>query len=67
MGNTIGTATAPLDRLKVYLIANVGNSKVISAGNPVVAVRHLGGPLIAAAKELWRTGGVRGLFAGKYN
>jgi hypothetical protein len=62
------TATAPLDRLKVYLIANTGNVKdTLSAakkGDAVKAVRQVGRPLIDATKELWRAGGVRSLFAG---
>lgn len=62
------TATAPLDRLKVYLIANTGNAtESISAakkGDAVKAVRQIGRPLIDATKELWKAGGMRSLFAG---
>lgn len=62
------TATAPLDRLKVYLIANTGNVKdtLSSAkkGDAVQAVKQVGRPLIDATKELWRAGGMRSLFAG---
>lgn len=62
------TCTAPLDRLKVYLIANIESAKspveAAKKGNAVKAVRHLGQPLIAATKELWAAGGVRSLFAG---
>lgn len=62
------TATAPLDRLKVYLIANTGVGKdslaAVVHGEPVAAVKHIGKPLIDACKELWRAGGMRSLFAG---
>lgn len=63
------TATAPLDRLKVYLIANTGTSTTNFAavkGSPLKAVRGFGRPLIDACKVLWSTGGVRSLFAGRF-
>lgn len=63
------TATAPLDRLKVYLIASVGQAKVpinaIKQANAVKVVKSFGQPLIEACKELWGAGGIRSLFAGK--
>lgn len=57
------TATAPLDRLKVYLIAD---SKPIVAKQVATsaAVKNVGGPLVVAFKELWKAGGMRSLFAG---
>jgi len=62
------TATAPLDRLKVYLIAQVSPKetidKAIKQGSPVTAVRHFGQNLVDACKDLWRAGGIRSLFAG---
>lgn len=62
------TATAPLDRLKVYLIARTGvkNSAVRAAkhGAPLQAVSTASKNLIGAVRELWRVGGVRSLFAG---
>ena len=62
------TATAPLDRLKVYLIAQTGKKQkaveLVKSGSPVKAARHFSGPLVEATKELWRAGGVRSLFAG---
>lgn len=62
------TATAPLDRLKVYLIANTGVGKnslaAVAHGEPAAAVKQIGRPLIDACKELWRAGGMRSLFAG---
>lgn len=63
------TSTAPLDRLKVYLIASVGNAKgsldAAKKGDAAAAVRHLGQPLIDASKDIWKNGGIRNLFAGK--
>ncbi|KAL2003207.1 hypothetical protein VTN02DRAFT_4614 [Thermoascus thermophilus] len=62
------TATAPLDRLKVYLIAQTGvkNSAVRAAkeGAPLQAAGKASRTLIQATKELWRAGGIRSLFAG---
>ena len=63
------TATAPLDRLKVYLIAQVGvKDDAINhakSGAPVRAAKTAARPLVEATKELWRMGGMRSLFAGK--
>ncbi len=63
------TATAPLDRLKVYLIAQVGvKDDAINhakSGAPVRAAKTAARPLMEATKELWRMGGMRSLFAGK--
>lgn len=62
------TATAPLDRLKVYLIAQTGvkdqTVKAVVSGAPVQAVKKASRPLVDASKELWRAGGIRSLFAG---
>lgn len=62
------TATAPLDRLKVYLIAQVGvkNDAIHAAksGAPVQAAKTAARPLVDATKTLWRMGGMRSLFAG---
>lgn len=62
------TATAPLDRLKVYLIAQVGvkDDAIHHAklGAPFKAVKTAGRPLVEAAQALWHMGGVRSLFAG---
>jgi len=63
----LGTATAPLDRLKVYLIANVDKAAPVTAvknGDAAGVVKEAGRPLILACKELWRAGGIRSLFAG---
>ena len=63
------TATAPLDRLKVYLIAQVGVKddavNHAKSGAPVRAAKTAARPLVEATKELWRVGGMRSLFAGK--
>lgn len=62
------TATAPLDRLKVYLIARSGvkttASSAAKGGAPIKAVGTASRTLIEAIGELWRAGGVRSLFAG---
>ena len=62
------TATAPLDRLKVYLIAQVGvKDDAIhhaKSGAPLKAAKTAGRPLVEATLALWRMGGMRSLFAG---
>lgn len=63
------TATAPLDRLKVYLIAQTGVVKdeavqALRNGEPMKAATKTTRPLIAATRVLWRMGGVHSLFAG---
>lgn len=62
------TATAPLDRLKVYLIAQVAvKDEAIHAaksGSIVQAAGKASRPLVDAMKQLWRMGGMRSLFAG---
>jgi solute carrier family 25 phosphate transporter 23/24/25/41 len=62
------TATAPLDRLKIYLIAQTGpkESTVRAAkdGAPLAAAGNASKTLFDALKELWRAGGIRSLFAG---
>lgn len=62
------TATAPLDRLKVYLIAQTGvkeqTVQAVKSGAPVQAAKSAARPLVEASKELWRAGGIRSLFAG---
>ncbi|KAJ5690509.1 hypothetical protein N7462_004901 [Penicillium macrosclerotiorum] len=62
------TATAPLDRLKVYLIAQTGvrQTAVQAAkeGAPLAAAGNASRSLLDALKELWRAGGMRSLFAG---
>ncbi|KAL7771876.1 hypothetical protein CFE70_001827 [Pyrenophora teres f. teres 0-1] len=62
------TSTAPLDRLKVYLIAqtSVAEEAVIAAkhGQIVKAALNAWRPLAKATKELWQAGGMRSLYAG---
>lgn len=64
------TSTAPLDRLKVYLIAqtNVTEAAVSAAkhGNVVQAALNAWRPLAVATKELWQAGGMRSLYAGRF-
>ncbi len=65
------TATAPLDRLKVYLIARTGSTKeavqAIKKGAAIEATKKASRPLVDASKALWETGGIRSLFAGMYD
>ncbi|EMC91523.1 hypothetical protein BAUCODRAFT_295816 [Baudoinia panamericana UAMH 10762] len=67
-GITSRTATAPLDRLKVYLIAQTGNAQeaiqAAKSGAAVTATKHGVATLWNACKELWAAGGIRSLFAG---
>ncbi|KAI9930330.1 hypothetical protein ASPWEDRAFT_153469 [Aspergillus wentii DTO 134E9] len=62
------TATAPLDRLKVYLIAQSGVQtaavRAAKDGAPLQAAGNASRTLTGAIKELWRAGGIRSLFAG---
>ncbi|KAI9883104.1 MAG: RNA polymerase II holoenzyme cyclin-like subunit [Watsoniomyces obsoletus] len=62
------TATAPLDRLKVHLIAQTGVSKeavkAAKEGTVKEATKKASRPLVEASKALWRAGGMRSLFAG---
>ena len=68
-GITSRTATAPLDRLKVYLIAQTGNAteavQAAKQGAAVQASRQGFQTLVNACKELWAAGGIRSLFAGE--
>ncbi|KAL1587480.1 hypothetical protein WHR41_03802 [Cladosporium halotolerans] len=67
-GITSRTVTAPLDRLKVYLIAQTTNAQdavqAAKSGSPVKAGRQGVRTLVNACKELWAAGGIRSLFAG---
>lgn len=62
------TATAPLDRLKVYLIAQTGvRQEAVHAakkGAPLQAAGKASRTLLVAIQDLWRAGGIRSLFAG---
>ncbi|TWU75653.1 hypothetical protein ED733_007179 [Metarhizium rileyi] len=68
-GGISRTATAPLDRLKVYLLVNTTASPetavaAIKQGRPVAAVKNALRPISDAVKDLFRNGGVRSFFAG---
>lgn len=68
-GGISRTATAPLDRLKVYLLVNTSAStnaavKAAKKGQPVTALKSAGRPLISAIADLYKSGGARGFFAG---
>jgi solute carrier family 25 phosphate transporter 23/24/25/41 len=69
-GITSRTVTAPLDRLKVYLIAQTTNTndalQAAKSGAPVQAGRQGMRTLVNACKDLWAAGGIRSLFAGKF-
>lgn len=63
------TCTAPLDRLKVYLIAHTSPSDnaldAAKKGNVGEVTRKFGQPIILAYRDLMRSGGWRNLFAGE--
>ncbi|RDA82363.1 hypothetical protein CP532_4559 [Ophiocordyceps camponoti-leonardi (nom. inval.)] len=68
-GGLSRTATAPLDRLKVYLLVNTTSDSLTAAaalkdGRPATAVRSALGPLGNAVKDVYRSGGISGFFAG---
>jgi hypothetical protein len=69
-GITSRTVTAPLDRLKVYLIAQTTNTndavQAAKSGAPVKAGRQGVRTLVNACKDLWAAGGIRSLFAGEF-
>lgn len=71
-GGISRTATAPLDRLKVYLLVNTKTKAGVAAdiakqGQPLAAVRTAGKPIGDAIHALWKAGGFRTFFAGKQN
>jgi len=71
-GGVSRTATAPLDRLKVYLLVNTKPPSTAALptakqGLPLTALRNAGGPILDAVVRLWKTGGLRTFFAGRAN
>lgn len=71
-GGISRTATAPLDRLKVYLLVNTKTKAGVAAdvakqGQPLAAIRTAGKPIGDAVHALWKAGGFRTFFAGKQN
>lgn len=70
-GGISRTATAPLDRLKVYLLVNTTASTntaldAAKKGQPLRAIKHASIPLFTAISDLYKSGGIRGFFAGQY-
>ncbi|KAI1320757.1 mitochondrial carrier [Xylariaceae sp. FL0255] len=68
-GGVSRTATAPLDRLKVYLLVSTktdANHALDAAkkGRPIQAIKNTGRPLVTALKDLYKAGGMRSFFAG---
>ncbi|KAM5348593.1 hypothetical protein ACJ41O_008417 [Fusarium nematophilum] len=68
-GGVSRTATAPLDRLKVYLLVNTTSRTetaglALKQGRPLVALKNAVKPFGDAFRDLVRSGGVRSLFAG---
>ena len=67
-GITSRTATAPLDRLKVYLIAQTGGASEAMAaakqGAALDATKKGMSTMWRAVREIWADGGLRSLFAG---
>lgn len=67
-GITSRTATAPLDRIKVYLIAQTGSAteaiQAAKSGAALQATKHGMSTLWNACKDVWNAGGIRSLFAG---
>jgi solute carrier family 25 phosphate transporter 23/24/25/41 len=70
-GGVSRTATAPLDRLKVYLLVNTSTQTAETAvgslkqGRLVSAAKNASRPIRDAVREIFRSGGVRGFFAGE--
>lgn len=62
------TSTAPLDRLKVYLIAQTSVAKdavdAAKSGHLLRVLLNSWRPLAAATRELWAAGGLRSMYAG---
>ncbi|KAF5008287.1 hypothetical protein FDECE_5425 [Fusarium decemcellulare] len=68
-GGVSRTATAPLDRLKVYLLVNTTSraetaGAALRQGRPLAALKNAAKPFTDAVRDLVRSGGVRSLFAG---
>lgn len=68
-GGLSRTATAPLDRLKVYLLVNTKSESqtataALKQGRLVAAARNALRPLGDAVKDVYRSGGLSGFFAG---
>ena len=71
-GGVSRTATAPLDRLKVYLLVSTSTTQTgrqvvgaVKGGQPVAALKHITSPFATAIRDLWAAGGARTFFAGE--
>lgn len=69
-GGVSRTATAPLDRLKVFLLVNTKPKstttvEAVKSGQPLSALRNAGSPIYDAIRTLWRAGGIKTFFAGE--
>lgn len=63
------TATAPFDRIKVYLIAQTRQApaKILPAvakGEAIAVAKNVAGPIRQAAITIWKSGGAKAFFAG---
>ncbi|PKS13080.1 hypothetical protein jhhlp_000421 [Lomentospora prolificans] len=70
-GGVSRTATAPLDRLKVYLLVNTSTSHgfqdmvgALKGGHVLKALGHATTPFRLAVRDLWLAGGAKTFFAG---
>ncbi|KJZ78820.1 hypothetical protein HIM_01593 [Hirsutella minnesotensis 3608] len=68
-GGVSRTATAPLDRLKVYLLVKTSSNaqtaaEAIKKGRPILAIQNALRPFGDAVKYLYQSGGIRSFFAG---
>lgn len=72
-GGVSRTATAPLDRLKVYLLVNTSGQPAVEASDAVKkgrvasAVKHAARPFRDAIRDIFRSGGLPGFFAGQFS
>lgn len=69
-GGISRTATAPLDRLKVYLLVNTKAKTdaaldAVKKGKGLASLRQAGKPITEAVRDLYKAGGFRTFFAGK--
>lgn len=71
-GGVSRTATAPLDRLKVYLLVNTSATRTsrevmgaVKGGHPVNALKFIASPFTTAVRDLFAAGGARTFFAGE--
>lgn len=67
-GGVSRTATAPLDRLKVYLLVNTKTNAIslhtIKRAGPFAAFQQMGKPVGDAIGSLYKSGGLKNFFAG---